>query len=374
MKKILKYVILLLCLFLVSCSPRAEEPPEKKDEGVLDEGPTTVPDVPGVPDEPVTEDPVPDEPDPTKTEISMITGLPCTPELYSSRPIAVMINNLKDSYPQMSVSGADLIYECNAEGGITRLMAVYSDWSDISEIGSVRSARPYFISLAEGHDAIFVHAGGSDAAYEKIKTDRVNNIDGVNMYNIPSSTFYRDPDRRKNNGYEHSLMTASDRLLTALDTLKYRREYPSNFESGLKFDAEARLSGGECVKEIKLKHSYYITVTFTYDEENGKYLKSSFDEPNVDGVNGEKLYFDNVLVLFVRERVLDEAGRLDVSVVGEGRGYYLTSSECYDITWSKDDDMSPIRYYIDGEELTLRPGKTHITFFNKNNTDAIVKK
>ena len=46
---------------------------------------------------------------------------------YGQRPIAVMINNIKDSLPQSGISGADLMYEMVTEGGITRMMAVYSD-------------------------------------------------------------------------------------------------------------------------------------------------------------------------------------------------------------------------------------------------------
>lgn len=48
-----------------------------------------------------------------------------------------------------------------AEGGITRMLAVYQSLEDVGSIGSIRSARPYYIELALGHDALYVHAGGS---------------------------------------------------------------------------------------------------------------------------------------------------------------------------------------------------------------------
>jgi len=312
--------------------------------------------------------------DPTKTEISLTTGLPCTPDEKNERPVAVMINNIAVSHPQFSVSDADIIYECDAEGGITRLMGIFSNWKNLDVIGSIRSARDYFVSIAEGHDAIYVHAGGSDGAYEEIIYDDVDNIDGVNMYTIPESTFYRDKDRIKNCGYEHSMMTTGSKLEKAVEVLKYRTQYKSGFESGLNFNKDALLGEGEKAEEIEIQHSSYITVKFTYDKETNKYLKYSYSKPHVDGKNDMQLTFDNVIVIFVSEKVLDSAGRLDVGIIGEGTGYYFANSLCYDITWSKKSDTSPIIYYIDGTPLELLPGKTHVTLFNKKYSYNVTKK
>ncbi|MEE1279228.1 MAG: DUF3048 domain-containing protein, partial [Oscillospiraceae bacterium] len=60
------------------------------------------------------------------------------------RPVAIMINNIKISLPQRGISEASIIYEALAEGGITRLMAVFPDVNKIPDVGSVRSARHYY--------------------------------------------------------------------------------------------------------------------------------------------------------------------------------------------------------------------------------------
>ena len=57
------------------------------------------------------------------------------------RPVAVMINNLKEALPSSSTKQADIIYECMVEGGITRLMAIYSNYENLEKVGSIRSAR-----------------------------------------------------------------------------------------------------------------------------------------------------------------------------------------------------------------------------------------
>ena len=75
------------------------------------------------------------------------------------RPVAVMVSNIKASLPQYGIDDADIIYELPVEGGITRLMAVYADYTEVPDICSVRSCRYYYPILAYGMDAIYCHWG-----------------------------------------------------------------------------------------------------------------------------------------------------------------------------------------------------------------------
>lgn len=52
-----------------------------------------------------------------------------------SRPYAVMINNIQVAMPQCGTSKADIIYEVLAEGGITRMMAIFSQLEGDTPIG-----------------------------------------------------------------------------------------------------------------------------------------------------------------------------------------------------------------------------------------------
>lgn len=61
-----------------------------------------------------------------------------------------MLNNLKEALPQLGQSQADIIYECLAEGGITRMMGVYQSVEGVGMIGSVRSARPLLFGAGAG--------------------------------------------------------------------------------------------------------------------------------------------------------------------------------------------------------------------------------
>ena len=70
-----------------------------------------------------------------------LTGMPISEEWVDRRPVAIMLNNLKAALPQLGQSKADIIYECLAEGGITRMLGVYQSVEGVGTIGSVRSSR-----------------------------------------------------------------------------------------------------------------------------------------------------------------------------------------------------------------------------------------
>ena len=140
----------------------------------------------------------------------------------NKRPLAVMINNIKISLPQRGISKADVLYETLAEGGITRIMMLVSDYANAGTIGSIRSSRDYFVDFLDNHDALYVHAGGSPLAYAKINYREINNLDGVKGY--AGNTFWRDPERMQTMAYEHTLMTSGEGIKAAVDMMKYRTE------------------------------------------------------------------------------------------------------------------------------------------------------
>lgn len=46
-----------------------------------------------------------------------LNGYTTTKELRDRRPVAIMINNIKNSLPQEGICDGDIYYECSAEGG-----------------------------------------------------------------------------------------------------------------------------------------------------------------------------------------------------------------------------------------------------------------
>ncbi|MEM7737535.1 MAG: DUF3048 domain-containing protein [Deinococcota bacterium] len=93
------------------------------------------------------------------------------------RPLMVILDNVF-GYPQSGLLEASAIYELPVEGGVTRLMASF-DRIDPSRVGPIRSARDYFVDLAQAGNGVLVHAGGSPGALQAIETRSASTLDAL---------------------------------------------------------------------------------------------------------------------------------------------------------------------------------------------------
>ncbi|MEG1857842.1 MAG: DUF3048 domain-containing protein, partial [Pseudoflavonifractor sp.] len=217
--------------------------------------------------------------------INPLSGLPMDLSLVNRRPVAIMLNNIVTALPQAGQSQADILYEVLAEGGITRMLGVFQSPAQVQTMGSIRSARPYYLELALGHDAIYIHAGGSEDAYAKIPKWKVTALDGVRgpyMSNTPGENLmWRDPVRRKKAGLEHSVVTTGKTLDTLLPTYGIRLDHADGYAPALTFAPDGTPKNGVDAAEIKVPFVRKITG-FTYDAKSKLYMVSEYGKPYMD--------------------------------------------------------------------------------------------
>lgn len=293
---------------------------------------------------------------PEQTAVNPLTGLPTDEQTADLRPVAVMINNIHSAQPLLGVSSADVIYECLVEGGITRLLAVFQDVDGLEQIGSIRSARPTFINLARGLDAVYFNLGGSEEAFQML-ADGV--VDNVSLGNYPD-LFWRDPDRRKNLGYEHSALISGELIEQGISQRGIRRTLNESIASQ-KFGENSPVQSGEAAASITANFSSYKSTEFAFDETSGEYLISQFGKAQTDGAAGRQNTAANVLCLRVNSYVTDSMGHVSHDLVGSGSGYYMSGGKAIPVKWSKAGYDEPIRYTTEsGEELTMLPGRIYV--------------
>jgi len=278
-----------------------------------------------------------------------------------------MINNIKVSLPQRGVSQADICYEVLAEGGITRILAIFPDLNKIPDTGSVRSARHYFISLSEAHNSIFVHFGGSPLALQTIKNRGIDSLNGLYLY---PTGFYRDQNRVGKIPIEHTVFTDSERLKAAIS----RKNVNTNGSTPVAYnfgDNSAVMASGSAAANITVPFSSYTKATFTYNSELGVYQKGEFNAPQIDENTGATLAVTNVFVLETDISKLqnsDTNSRIDVDL-SSGSGYYACGGKIIPINWKKGDFEDQLKYYTkDGKELTVKNGKSWVCIISKSNT------
>ncbi len=288
-------------------------------------------------------------------------------EVAKTRPIAVMVPNSKTA-SQYGLSDASILYECNVEGSMTRLMGVWEDWSNIEKLGNIRSCRDYYLYWAFEWDAIYIHYGGPFYIDELVGREDTQNINCINF----SNATYRDTAKNSTD----NAFTSTDRIKDAMEHYGYSMEYRDGYadETHYQFATNAepntleQYSDAITATKIDMSPAYPVTnCYFLYNEETGLYdryqhLSGDSDGPHVDLANNEQLSFKNVLIQSTYFEVRDQKGYLAFQCHDTTRdGWFFTNGKGIHVTWEKTSDYGATRYYDDaGNEIKLNTGKTMV--------------
>lgn len=205
---------------------------------------------------------------------SYLTGEWIDADLAKKKPVAIMIGNTNDALPQYGLSQADVLYEAPAEGGITRLMPIFQDYSGLDKIGSVRSCRHYYAYYAMEFDAIYVHYGQAIYATELLESGKVEDLNGLEGA-IDSATFYRDKSRKA----PHNAFVSTDGLDAGIELKGYDTELPSDYEGHYQFneDDEKEIELTDGADAAVVQPGYYINNPwFVYNSEDGLYYRFQY--------------------------------------------------------------------------------------------------
>ena len=277
------------------------------------------------------------------------------------RPIAVMIDNHKGAWPQAGLNKTYLVYEIIAEGGETRLMALFKG-QDVDVVGPVRSSRHYFLDYAMENDAIYAHYGWSPKAKNDISAYSINNINGI-YYGKP--TFWRISKKKA----PHNAMTSTEQILNAAKKKNYRTT--SDVSSLLNYASnEVELQGELAATEIKIPHSYLHSVTYKYDEKTQRYTRYARGTLQKDYSTGKNITTKNIIIEFINNSVLQDGtskDRQDLHNIGTFDGYYITNGKAIKITCTKNKRTDKTIYKTkDGKVLEVNDGNTWINICPKN--------
>lgn len=307
--------------------------------------------------------------------INLLTGLKTlSDEAVGKRPVAVMINNIKAALPQHGVAQADIIFETAVEGGLTRLMAIYGDYSKVPYICSVRSCRGYFPAISEGFDAIYVNWGMPVDFEAYVDSLNLTHYEGMNN---TGGLFGRDQNRIAA-GYsmEHTGYFDGTRLVQSLNKNKWRTDIEAD-KTGTAFvfnDSEEGIApAGNACNEVKVDFGTNYS-TFVYDEATKTYLKKHNGKAHIDGTTNTQLRFTNLIIL--ETKITTAANNIHKDVDWHGGngsvGYYISNGTVMKITWSKKDEQSPIKLYDEtGNEISINRGKTYIALGFKGKTKFV---
>jgi hypothetical protein len=273
------------------------------------------------------------------------------------RPLGVMIENHSEARPQSGLSQADVVYEVVAEGGITRLLALFY-CKDAGTIGPIRSARTYFLDFISeyGDSPLYVHVGGANQpgpadALAQITDYDWSGYNDLNQFSIGFPTFWRDYDRLGHEAAtEHTMYSTTQKLweFASLRGLKNIDKSGTPWSEGFveySFkDDNPLLEKSQAIHlEFWTGYSNYY-VDWTYDSTLNIYKRNSGGKSQVDRNNNQQLTAKNIVVLFMQESNANDGyennAHLLYKTKGTGKALVFMDGRQILGTWRKDSRTS----------------------------------
>jgi hypothetical protein len=290
---------------------------------------------------------------PAPVVYSTLSGLPISDANLNKKPVTgVMIENSVDARPQSGLGQAGVVFEAVAEGGVTRFLALFQDTTP-TDVGPIRSARPYYVQWAMGFDAAYAHVGGSP--------DALSNI---------SAWGTKDMNQFSNGSYYHrvSSRAAPHNVYTGINTLndlESKKGFSSTYTGFVRKKEAASKTPNATSIGFSLSGPTY-DPHYDYDATTNSYKRSEAGKPHIDAGTNTQISPKVVIAIVVplSRGALDSSGAYysNYTVTGTGTAYVFQDGIVTQGTWSKPDTKSALSFTAaDGTHLALNPGQTWIS-------------
>lgn len=286
-----------------------------------------------------------------------LTGLETADRAVLTRPaLVVKIDNADpEARPQSGLAQADVVYEEQVEGNVTRLAAIFQT-SAPTVVGPVRSARTTDVAIVTPlHRPLYAWSGANGAFARIIRSSPL--VDA----GYDAMTFAYSRKAIVGHAAPHNLYVSAPALFAKAPAGS--QPPPPLFTYR---DRGVPMPDGKPVSSVRLSFGPRgVPIVWNWDAKRHAYLRTQRGSLHVDQ-NGAWVNAANVVIQFVDYR---DTGFVDVSgapvpeavLVGTGPCWILSSGRLVEGTWSK---ASPeaVTTYTDasGKPIPLTRGKTWV--------------
>ncbi len=287
---------------------------------------------------------------------SYLTGLDISEEQYPYQRLVYICKNSPSIY---GASSSELIIEIPCESGETRY-AVYTPYnSNLGKIGALAPTRAYISDTVRLFGGL-ICAYGSDDTVSYGKTNPLLHLD----LSKSDSYFYKE-----NINSIYTRQDLIEKIITSerIDMLAVKTpSVPFCF-------AENPISAKTDAKLLSIPYSEENQTAFAFDEASGKYKFLKNGKQQYDMLSGEKLSFDNLLVLFADSVTYETSGGVEtvMNTDGNGAGYYLSCGKLTEFKWEIDDSGELRFLSLSGNELQINAGKSYIAYYKSSNIKSV---
>lgn len=296
---------------------------------------------------------------PAPSAVDPLTGA-ARDSACTRRPYAVTFYNSPAALPQWGISSAQVLIECLTEGNTTYQMGLFSAESGLPKVGPVGPARDTLLQFAMGGNAIPVHIGQNNYAWNLLNQYAYQDING---WYVGVSVFDMDWDRNATVSDELCWYTRQETLNNGLTSTGVAQDgtVPGMFH----FAGEAMtLPNTAASQSLTIQYAEGALARLDWSAEAGAYLKFNSDgSAQTDADTGAQLSFNNVLVLYASAGVKDDGYTRDYDLT-QGTGLYLSGGGWQTVRWQKGEPTAPLYLYDEaGNPVALNPGRTYLGIY-----------
>ncbi|MBP2708081.1 DUF3048 domain-containing protein [Microbispora sp. RL4-1S] len=285
-------------------------------------------------------------PSPTPPPDYPFTGRPSA----GRRPVlAVKIENTSAGKPQMGLRSADIVYVEQVEGGLTRIMAIFSSKLP-AQVGPVRSAR-----ISDLH--ILPQFGKPALAYSGVQTKMIPFVQKAPLYDVSDSSTPGAYTRVPGRVAPYNLFASPRKLLA------HAPQASKAADIGFEFSDEPP-AGGVAKKSVTVRYPA-ARFTFTWSETQKRWLVTQDGVPDKAAEGGQQ-GAPTIVVQWVktdRSEFHDFHGSYTplVHSVGKGTGVVLRDGKAYPMRWSRPSEKEGTTYTgADGKPLAFARGQVWV--------------
>ena len=295
---------------------------------------------------------------PTATPtVSAPTGASLTP-LTGGPVLAVKVDNTGSSRPRVGLNQADVVYVEPVEGGLTRLLAIFST-AQAAQVGPVRSARESDVGLLANYGPVaFAFSGASAGTLAVVDTGAQRNL----VFDASRQGFRRDGGRAA----PYDVIGSPSALLA--------RAGGSAPPADVGFRFGPALAGGVAGTRV-LTRWPASGIEMAWDPARGRYLVTSDGRPDIDA-DGTQHGAATVIVQMVsshlsQNRDVNGVQTPVVDVIGQGLVTVLRDGQAWSGQWSRPTAAAPTSFSANGAAIAMAPGPVWVLLVPQGQPVAI---
>lgn len=269
--------------------------------------------------------------------------------------IAVKIDDTAPGRPQVGIDKADVVYIEAAEGGLTRLAAVFA--SHLPTVGYVRSTRPSDPDLLLQYGKITeAYSGGAHDSLPRIHRS------GIKSWDMDAGSAY----------FHRVNRSESDYINVELDLAKVAKKLKSAHPHSIGWTFAPSLKGIPSTKATDIRtvvtgsYNHGTAVEFRYDPKLKKYVRY-IDGVRQKAADGKPVATENVIVQYCvvhsHPRDTDVNGNPSQFTVTVGKGKVLVFRQGRAVvgTWTRKKlSQGTTLRTAKGKRIPLAPGNTWV--------------